>query len=167
MSWKRVKPSLKLQRSVIPKRVDLYLDDGRAHAHEDDSAARAGGVDRWTVCGEKSRFVIQQGNNLTDLLVHCMVAQGRDNTGCSTNCVNFDTPLFSDMLMNQAALLRAEQAMEKVWFFEKNIELLFVSHGQAQVRAQPDFQAQPGFQQIQVHVLRRYSTFWPENHFTW
>ena len=48
--------------------------------------------------------------------------------------------------MNPAALLRAEQAMKKVWFFEKKIEILYFCHGQAQVRAQPGFQAQPGLQ---------------------
>ena len=50
---------------------------------------------------------------------------------------------------------------------KKKFEIFFLGHGQAQVRAQPGFQAQPGLQQIQVQVLRRYSTFWPENHITW
>ena len=36
-------------------------------------------------------------------------------TGCFTNCVTFNTPLFSDI--NQAVLLRAEEAMWWIWFF--------------------------------------------------
>ena len=39
--------------------------------------------------------------------------------------------------------------------------------GQDQVQANAGFQAQPCFQRVQVHVLRGYSAFWPENHFTW
>ena len=48
--------------------------------------------------------------------------------------------------MNQAALSRAEH---KQWgrfdFLKKKCEIFF-GHGQAQVRAQPGFQAQPGLQ---------------------
>ena len=71
------------------------------------------------------------------------------------------------MLMNQAALLRAEQAMKKVWFFDKKCEDFVFGYGQAQVQAEPGFQAQPGLQEVWVQVLRRYSTYGPENHFTW
>ena len=61
--------------------------------------------------------------------------------------------------MNQAALLRAEQAMKKVFFFE----IFIFGHSQVQVQAQPGCQAQPSYQQVQVHVICGYSIFWPEN----
>ena len=51
--------------------------------------------------------------------------------------------------------------------FKKNIWNFIFGEGQGQVQAQPGFQAQPGLQQVQVQILRRHSTFWPENHFTW
>ena len=50
-------------------------------------------------------------------------------------------------------------------FLKKELEMLFFGQGQYQAQAQPGFQAQPDLQQVQV--LRGYSTFWPENHFTW
>ena len=71
------------------------------------------------------------------------------------------------MLMNQAALFRAERAHGRIWFLEKKIEISFLVHGQVQEQAQPGFQAQPGMQQGQVQVLSGYSIFWPENHLTW
>ena len=52
-------------------------------------------------------------------------------------------------------------------FLKKKLEILFFGQGQDQVQAQPGFQAQPGLQQVQVQILLGYSTFWPENHFTW
>ena len=45
------------------------------------------------------------------------------------------------MLINRAALLRAEQAMGWIQFFEKEITFLF-GHGQVQVLAQPGFQVE-------------------------
>ena len=41
--------------------------------------------------------------------------------------------------MQQAALLRAEQAMDQVCFFEK---IFIFGHGQVEVQAQPGFQGQ-------------------------
>ena len=78
------------------------------------------------------------------------------------------TPLFlGHILTQQAVLLRGEQAKRQISFFEKKLEILLFDQGQDQVQTQPGFQAQPGLQQVQVQVLRGYSTFWPENHFTW
>ena len=48
--------------------------------------------------------------------------------------------------MNQAALLRAEQATDQVLFFSKNLKFVFFCHGQVQVEAQTGFKAQPGLQ---------------------
>ena len=76
-------------------------------------------------------------------------------------------PFFGHMLTQQAVLLRGEWAYYWIRFFEKKIEILFFGQGQDQVQAQPGFQVQPSLQQVQDQVLCRYSTFWPENHFTW
>ena len=70
------------------------------------------------------------------------------------------------MLMQQAALSRAEQAEWRIWFFEKKIKNFSFGQGQGQVQVQPGFQALPGLQQVQVHVIHGYSTYWQENHFT-
>ena len=50
---------------------------------------------------------------------------------------------------------------------QKKISKFFPGQGQDQVQANAGFQAQPCFQRVQVHVLRGYTAFWPENHFTW
>ena len=60
------------------------------------------------------------------------------------------------MLMNQAALLRAEQAMWRISYIEKKIWNFLFCQGPGQVQAQTGFQAQPGLHQVQVHVFRRY-----------
>ena len=52
----------------------------------------------------------------------------------------------------------------QIIFIKQNFPL---DLGQGQVEAQPGFQAQPCFQQVQVHVIHGYSIFCPENHFTW
>ena len=52
-------------------------------------------------------------------------------------------------------------------FLKKKFEILFFGQGQDLVQAQTGYQAQPGLQKFQVQVLCQYSTFWPENHFTW
>ena len=77
-------------------------------------------------------------------------------TGCLAMSVKSEPPLFSDICW------RGDQAWRWIRFFEENF--LFCQ-GQGQVQAQSGFHAQPSLQQ--VHDLCGYSTFWPENHFTW
>ena len=69
--------------------------------------------------------------------------------------------------MQQAVLIRGDRALRRILFFEKKISHFLFCQGQGHVQAQPGFQAQPSLQQVQVHVIHGYSTFWPEDHFTW
>ena len=71
-----------------------------------------------------------------------------------------DTPFLRHMLTQQAVLSRGDWALWRIWFFEKKILIFLFCQGQSQVQAQAGFQAQPCFQQVQVHVIHGYSIFW-------
>ena len=71
------------------------------------------------------------------------------------------------MLAQQAALLRGERALWRIWFFEKFFWNFSFCQGLGHAQAQPGFQAQPSMQQVEAEIFRGYSTFWPENHLTW
>ena len=76
-------------------------------------------------------------------------------------------PFFTHTVTQQAVLLRGDQAYWWIGFFEKKFRIFLFCQVQGQVQAQPGFQVQPSLQQVQVDVIRGYSTFWPENHITW
>ena len=63
------------------------------------------------------------------------------------------------MLTDLALLLCGDRALCRILFFEKKFQNFPLGQGQDQVQAQPGFQAQPCFQQVQIHVIHGYSLF--------